>query len=338
MNKYSGIDLHSNNCVVVVSDEEDRVCCERRVPNDLAKIIALLEPFRDNLVGVAVESTFNWYWLVDGLQAAGFDVKLVNTAALVQYDGLKYSGDQHDARHLAHLLRLNLLHFGYAFPPEWRAVRDLARKRAQLVRTRTTHILALETIYARQTGGYLSGRAAKALDIEDVARLGWAEDVTLAAQVNVLAVQAMERGIAIVEKRLHERVKLTPDYAVLKTAPGIGEILSTVIMLETGPIERFTSAGNYASYARCVGSGRYSNNKKKGEGNRKNGNTYLAWAFVEAAHFALKYNDAAKRFYDRKRAHGNTALATKALAHKLARACYHMLKGQVAFDEKRCFA
>jgi transposase len=338
MNKYSGIDLHSNNCVVVVSDEEDRVCCEKRVPNDLAKVIALLEPFRDNLVGVAVESTFNWYWLVDGLQAAGFDVKLVNTAALVQYDGLKYSGDQHDARHLAHLLRLNLLHFGYAFPPEWRAVRDLARKRAQLVRTRTTHVLALETLYARQTGGRLSGGAAKALDIEDVARLGWPEDVTLAAQVNVLAIQAMERGIAIVEKRLHERVKLTPAYAVLKTVPGIGEILSTVIMLETGPIERFTSAGNYASYARCVGSGRYSNNKKKGEGNRKNGNTYLAWAFVEAAHFALKYNDAAKRFYDRKRARGNTALATKALAHKLARACYHMLKGQIVFDEKRCFA
>jgi transposase len=338
MNKYSGIDLHSNNCVVVVCDEEDRVCCEKRVPNDLAKVIALLEPFRDNLVGVAVESTFNWYWLVDGLRAAGFDVKLVNTAALVQYDGLKYSGDQHDARHLAHLLRLNLLHFGYAFPPEWRAVRDLARKRAQLIRTRTTHILALETLYARQTGGRLSGGAAKALDIEDVARLGWSEDVTLAAQVNVLAVQAMERGIAIVEKRLHERVKLAPAYAVLKTVPGIGEILSTVIMLETGPIERFTSAGNYASYARCVGSGRYSNNKKKGEGNRKNGNTYLAWAFVEAAHFALKYNDAAKRFYDRKRARGNTALATKALAHKLARACYHMLKGQIVFDEKRCFA
>lgn len=338
MNKYSGIDLHSNNCVVVVCDEEDRVCCEKRVPNDLAKVIALLEPFRDNLVGVAVESTFNWYWLVDGLRAAGFDVKLVNTAALVQYDGLKYSGDQHDARHLAHLLRLNLLHFGYAFPPEWRAVRDLARKRAQLIRTRTTHILALETLYARQTGGRLSGGAAKALDIEDVARLGWPEDVTLAAQVNVLAIQAMERGIAIVEKRLHERVKLAPAYAVLKTVPGIGEILSTVIMLETGPIERFTSAGNYASYARCVGSGRYSNNKKKGEGNRKNGNTYLAWAFVEAAHFALKYNDAAKRFYDRKRARGNTALATKALAHKLARACYHMLKGQIVFDEKRCFA
>jgi transposase len=325
MNKYSGIDLHSNNCVVVVSDEEDHVCCEKRVPNDLPKVVALLEPFRAELVGIAVESTFNWYWLVDGLRAAGFEVKLVNTAAIVQYEGLKYSGDEHDARHLAHLLRLNLLRFGYAFDPEWRAIRDLARKRLQLVHTRTTHVLALETIFARQTGGHLSGEKAKALDIEDVAKWGWQDDVTLAAQVNVLAIQAMERGIAIIERRLHERVKLAPAYAVLKSVPGIGEILSTVIMLETGPIERFTSAGNYASYARCVGSGRFSNNKKKGEGNRKNGNTYLAWAFVEAAHFALRYNEAAKRFYERKRARTNGALATKALAHKLARACYHML-------------
>lgn len=338
MNKYSGIDLHSNNCVVVVSDEEDHVCCEKRVPNDLAKVVALLEPFRGDLVGVAVESTFNWYWLVDGLRAAGFEVKLVNTAAIVQYEGLKHSGDEHDARHLAHLLRLNLLRFGYAFEPEWRAIRDLARKRLQLVRTRTTHVLALETIFARQTGGRLSGDKAKALDIEDIAKWRWPDDVTLTAQVNVLAIQAMERGIAIIERRLHERVKLAPEYTVLKSVPGIGEILSTVIMLETGPIERFTSAGNYASYARCVGSGRFSNNKKKGEGNRKNGNTYLAWAFVEAAHFALRYNEAAKRFYERKRARTNGALATKALAHKLARACYHMLKGQIEFDEKRCFA
>lgn len=338
MSKYSGIDLHANNCVVVVSDDQDDVFCERRVPNDLAKVLALLEPYRSELVGVAVESTFNWYWLVDGLRQAGYDVKLVNTAAIVQYNGLKFSGDEHDARHLAHLLRLNQLQFGYVFEPEWRAMRDLARKRQQLVHTRTTHVLALETIYARQTGGHLSSNVAKSVDIDGVAAWGWPADVTLAAQVNVMAIQEMGRGIALLERRLHERVRLMPEFAVLRSVPGIGEILSTIIMLETGPIERFTSAGNYASYARCVGSGRYSNSKKKGEGNRKNGNAYLAWAFVESAHFALRFNESAKRFYERKRAKTNAAVATKALAHKLARACYHMLKGQAIFDEKRCFA
>lgn len=338
MSKYSGIDLHSNNCVVAVIDDDDRVCCQKRVPNDLAKIVALLEPHREELAGVVVESTFNWYWLVDGLLEHGFPVKLVNTAAIAQYDGLKYSGDEHDARHLAHLLRLKLLRFGYVFPPEWRAVRDLARKRLQLVRSRTDHVLAVETQYARETGGRIGGNAVKQLDADRVAQWGWHEAATIAVMANVATVQAMEKIIAGIERELRDRVKVNPQYEILKSVPGIGEILSTVIMLETGPIERFTSAGNYASYARCVASARNSNGKKKGEGNRKNGNAYLAWAFVEAAHFAMRFSESAKRFYDRKKARTNTAVATKALAHKLARACYHMLKEQTVFDEKRCFS
>jgi transposase len=135
--QYSGIDLHSNNCVVAVIDEVDRVCCERRVPNNLSQILALLEPYREELAGIVVESTFNWYWLLDGLQQAGYRVELANTVAMKQYDGLKYSGDEYDARHLAHLLRLGILRTGYIYPKEMRAVRDLARKRTQLVRTRT---------------------------------------------------------------------------------------------------------------------------------------------------------------------------------------------------------
>jgi transposase len=337
MNKYSGIDLHSNNCVVAVIDDEDRVCCQKRVPNNLEKVLALLEPHRDCMVGVVVESTFNWYWLVDGLIEHGFAVRLANTAAIAQYSGMKYSADEHDARHLAHLLRLKLLRFGYIFPPEWRAARDLARKRLQLVQTRTEHILALETLYARQTGGRIGGNTVKQLTMEQVTKWDWLADAAVAAQANLAMVQAADVVIAALEQQLHQRVKLQPEYAILRSVPGIGEILSTVIMLETGPVERFKSAGNYASYARCVGSTRSSNGKKKGEGNRKNGNAYLAWAFVEAAHFALRFNAAAKRFYERKKARTNGAVATKALAHKLARACYHMLKEQTEFDEKRCF-
>lgn len=338
MSKYSGIDLHSNNCVVAVIDDDDKVCCQKRVPNDLAKIVALLEPHRESLVGVVVESTFNWYWLVDGLIEQGFAVKLANTAAIAQYSGMKYSGDEQDARHLAHLLRLKLLRFGHIFPPEWRAVRDLARKRLQMVQSRTEHILALETLYARQTGGRIGGNAVKQLTMDQVEQWNWLPEAAAAAQANLMIVQALETVIDNIEQQLRQRVKVQPDYAILRSVPGIGDILSTVIMLETGPIERFTSAGNYASYARCVGSTRASNGKKKGEGNRKNGNAYLAWAFVEAAHFALRYSASAKRHYDRKKARTNGAVATKALAHKIARACYHMLKEQTIFDEKRCFS
>lgn len=137
---------------------------------------------------------------------------------------------------------------------------------------------------------------------------------------------------------MQESVRTRAEYGFLTSAPGIGQVLATTILLETGPIERFAAAGNFASYARCVDSVHTSNNKKKGEGNTKNGNKYLAWAFVEAANFALRYSPEAKRFYDRKKSKTNNVVAIKALAHKLARACFHILKEKKPFDAKRCFA
>jgi transposase len=121
-------------------------------------------------------------------------------------------------------------------------------------------------------------------------------------------------------------MKVRPDYALLTSAPGIGKVLATTILLETGPIERFVGVGNFASYARCVDSVHISNGKKKGEGNTKHGNKYLAWTFVEAAVYAMRFNAEAKRVYEREKAKTNNVLAIKALAHKLARACFHMRK------------
>ncbi|MCR4298638.1 MAG: transposase [Gallionella sp.] len=303
--KYSGIDLHSNNSVVAVTDEADRVIAEKRLPNDLAKIIGFLLPWRDELKAVVVESTYNWYRLVDGLQEAGFVVKLANTGAIKKYDGLKHSGDEAGARQLAHLLRLGILPTGTILPPEQRAVRDLARKRMQLARSRTGHILAVENIAARQRAMKINSNQIERLTADAVDQMGLPMDVALAVKSNL---------------------------AVIITLNG------QIDLLETGPIERFAAAGNFASYARCVDSRHMGNNKKKGEGNTKNGNKYLAWAFVEAANFALRFNAEAKRFYERKKAKTNTAVATRALAHKPARACYHMLKENKPFDETRCFA
>jgi transposase len=336
--KYSGIDLHSNNSVVVVMDETDRVVAEKRLPNDLGRIIGFLRPWQGELSGIVVESTYNWYWLVDGLMMAGFDVKLANTGAIKQYDGLKHSGDEADARHLAHLLRLGILPTGTILPPEQRALRDLARKRMQLVRSRTAHILAIENIAARQVGARLNSTQVKRLGMADVDGLGLPEDVALAMKSNLAVIHTLNAQIDLLETRLQEKVGQRPEYALLMSVPGIGRTLATVILLEAGSIGRFETAGNFASYARCVDSQRTSNGKKKGEGNTRNGNKYLAWAFVEAANFALRFNGEAKRFYERKKAKTNVAVATKALAHKLARACYHMLKEDKPFDAARCFS
>jgi transposase len=338
MNKFSGIDLHSNNSVVVVSDESDQVVYRRRHANDLKEILGVLEPYRAELVGVVVESTYNWYWLVDGLMAAGYIVHLANTTAIKKYDGLKYSGDDADAAYLAKLLRLGLLPEGYIYPRETRGARDLCRKRLQLVQCRTAQILSIENILSNQTGGRMTSAQVQRLTPEQIEALGFAPDVTLALQANAAIMMALQQQILVLEERLKERVQLNADFALLKSVPGIGQVLATTIMLETGTVARFAQVGNFSSYCRCVQSLRISNGKKKGEGNTKNGNRYLAWAFVEAAHFALRNCPQAKRFYERKKCQRNAVVATKALAHKLARACYHILREHKPFEVERCFA
>lgn len=336
--KYSGIDLHSNNSLVVVVDEADRVVAERRLANELGQIVGFLMPWREELAGVVVESTFNWYWLVDGLQAAGFKVHLAHTTAIKKYDGLKHSGDEADARYLAHLLRLGILPTGTILPREQRAVRDLARKRMQLVRSRTTHVLAVESITAREYGARISGNQVKRLTAESIDRMALPGEVALALKANVAVIGTLSAQIELLEKRLQKLMGERAEYGLLTSVPGIGPVLATTILLEAGPIERFAAPGHFASYARCVDSQRTSNGKKKGEGNAKNGNKYLGWAFVEAANFALRYCAEARRFYERKKAKANRALAIKALAHKLARACFHVLKERTPFDVTRCFA
>lgn len=337
MRWYSGIDLHSNNNLVAVIDGADRVVYRRRLPNELGKVLEALEPYRTELAGVAVESTYNWYWLVDGLQAAGYKVHLANPARMKRYDGLKRSGDETDALQLAHLLRLGILPTGYIYPAAERALRDLGRRRLQLVRHRTMHVLAVENVQARETGARMSGDRVKRLSAQQVQALGFSEDVTLGVQANVAVIGTLNAEIAKLEQRLLQCLKPRPEYALLGTAPGIGRVLGPIILLETGSIERFAAVGNYASYARCVDSVRLSNNKKKGEGNVRNGNKYLAWAFIEAANMAKRWCPEARRFHERKRARTNAIVATKALAHKLARACYHMLKNGEPFNMRRCF-
>ena len=335
--KYCGIDLHSNNSVVIVNDEEDRIVFSKRLPNDLGQIGAALEPHRGELAGVVVESTYNWYWLVDGLMDVGHQVHLAHPSAIKKYEGLKYSGDFADARYLAQLLRLGLLAEGYIYPRAERGARDLARKRMQLVRYRTAQILSIANIVTRQTGSTLKGEAVKRLTAEQVDEFAFAPDVALALEANRAVSQALGQQIEAIEKWLRESVGLRPEYRLLNTVPGIGKTLATTIMLETGSIGRFAQVGNFSSYCRCVDSVRESNGKKKGEGNTKNGNKYLAWAFVEAANFAIRYCPEAKSFYERKKRKANRVLAIKALAHKLARACYHMLREQKPFDVGRCF-
>jgi transposase len=235
------------------------------------------------------------------------------------------------------MLRLGILPEGYIYPAAERTVRDLLRRRTNLVQQNTRNLLSIQTLAARSSGLQISGNAIKQLRPDDLATVFADPDVIQMAAAHLRVMGCLGGEIATIERSVVSRARLKPEFAGLKTIPGVGKVLALVIMYETGEIGRFASPGNYASYCRCVGSERLSNGKKKGVGNRKSGNAHLAWAFVEAAHFARRYDERAQRFYQRKRAKTGVASARKAVAHKLARASFYIMRDRVPFDSGRCF-
>ncbi len=335
MQLHCGVDLHGDNGYYGIINELGQRVFNKRLPNDLKEVLGALSPHREGLSsGIVVESTYNWYWLVDGLAAKGYRVRLANPAAMERYNGLKNTNDETDAFFLAELSRLNILPEGYIYPKEIRPVRDLLRRRLMLVHQKTAHILSFQNLVARERGERASVGSITKLYPAEVNPLFADKRLVMMGQTNIETIRFLNKQI---EKAVLGEVKLKPEYEKLLTVPGIGNILALTIMLETGDIGRFREAGNYTSYCRCVKSLRTSNEKKKGENNRKNGNRYLCWAYVEAANFCRRYCPEAKRWYQRKLARSKRVVATKALASKLSKACYFIMRDHVEFDVKKIF-
>lgn len=251
MEAYAAIDLHSNNSVLSVIDEYGALIHEHRYPNELGALIEALTAYRSGLAGVVVESTYNCYWLVDGLMDAGFKVHLAHTAAVPQYEGLEHGDDHTDARHLANLLRLKILPEGFIYPREQRALRDLLRKRGRLVRLAVQQMLSRQSLWTRHSGQRLTANAVRQLSEDELAQKFSDSNVRQAAAVSLR-----------LWRTLHDE---------------------------------------------------------------------------EAANYAIRYSEPIQRWYQRRRAKSHRLVALKAVAHKLARACFHMLREQTDFDLQRAF-
>ena len=230
--------------MIVLLNEQDEVIYRKRLANDLPTILEQLAPYHTEIKGLVVESTYNWYWLVDGLMGADYQVHLANPAAMQQYSGLKYTDDHSDARWLAHLLRLGVLPEGYIYPKAERAVRDLLRKRVHLVRQHTANVLSVQNILARNTGARFSGKRIQALTKQELTT--WLADETqvLAVTSSLVVLDCLRHQIKTLEQTVHKHLHHTPSYEQLLTVPGIGTILAQTITLETGAISRFPSVGN----------------------------------------------------------------------------------------------
>jgi len=336
---YCAIDLHSNNGYYGIVEKSGKRIFGKRIPNRLGQILHALEPYKEKIKEIAVESTYNWYWLVDGLVENGFKdkVKLANPAAMEQYSGLKNTDDKSDAFFIAEQMRLGVLPTGYIYPEEERYIRDILRRRSLFVGQRTAQKLSLQNMISRQSGSSMSTREIQKADSDQLIAILGNNDNKFMALQNIDTIRYLSEKIKMLENYVLSKAELKPEFEQLMSVPGIGKILGLTIMYETGDVSRFSKAGNYTSYCRCVKAQATSNDKKKGNNNRKNGNKYLSWAFVEGAHKMRQFCPEAQSFYDRKKAVVPVAVATKALAAKMSKAVFYILKNQEDFEVKKMF-
>jgi transposase len=323
--------------VIGVMNQDGKRMAHRKLDCDLKQVLDFLAPFKPQLESMAVESTFNWYWLVDGLRAQNYTINLANPAQIEQYSGIKHADDKHDAFHLAELQRLKILPKAYVYDAELRPVRDLLRRRTNLVHQRTALFLSFKSLYARTTGQPMPLQQLKSMEPKEAKELYKHPANQLIAQVQLEHIAALDRSISRIEKAVLGCAREIPIYEKLLSLPGVGKILGMTITMEVGDIARFKTDGDFASYCRAVDSRRLSNGKQKGENNQKCGNKYLSWAFVEAANFAKRSDENCRRWYDRKKAKTSTVLATKALACKLAKAAWHVMVKKTDYDATRMF-
>lgn len=333
---YAGADLHGNNLYLSVCDEQGHELFSRRVKTDLEAVNKAMRPYWDRVEVMGVESTFNWYWFVDGLRAQGHAVELGNPARMQQYSGLKNTDDRSDARWLAEMARLGIFPKTHVCPEQIRAVRDALRRRQLFVRRRTQVILSFESLLARYGVKPPGSRSLLKWTRADIEATRLDPFVQLQMRTLLKAAVYSDRLAEEIESAVLETVKPSESYRRVQHIPGIGRALGMMVILESGDFGRFPNAGCYASYCRAVRSERTSNHKKKGENNRHNGNPYLAWAFIEAATFAIRFYPPIQSWHDRKKKRTNTIVAKKALAAKLAKATWHVMNGE-HFEMKKMF-
>jgi transposase len=340
MTFYCGIDLHSKRSHVCVIDREGKKVKEENLNNDLTLILQFLKPFGKD-VHIAIESTINWYWIVDGLMEAGYDVKLAHTLGLHMITGAKVKTDRRDAFKLAKLLRMGEIPEAYIYPKEKRPLRDLLRRRAGLVQQRAECYSSLRVQFMKYNLNTMSGNEVKQLLPSDFDIMPIPQELKDYCVMTLQRIELLSNQIGELNTYLQKVTLEDPKFKILLTLPGVLYVLGLTIYYEIGDIGRFDSVRQFASYCRLVpGISQSSDKVKRGKGSNQ-GNHYLKWAFTQAASLAVRYYPALRKFRDkhanRRKGNAATMVANCILAHKIAIATFHMLKEGVPFDEVKLF-
>jgi len=338
---YGGIDLHAKNSQACMIDEKGVRIKEKKLKNELPLILEFLEPFGKG-TKIAIESTINWYWIVDGLMEAGYEVKLAHPLGLKLITDSKVKTDRRDAYKLANLLRLDALPSAYIYPKETRPLRDLLRRRSDLVAQRSKCYSSLRMQFLQYNANTMSQTALKCFEDENLNVMDLPGVVKMHGSMTLKRIELLTEQIEAIEKFLESVTITDPHFNLLTRITGIGRVLGLTIYYEIGDISRFTNVRHFSSYCRLVPGCHQSSDKvKKGKGS-KQGNVYLKWAFTQAAMHMARYDKDIRAFRDRQanKSKGNSKnmKANAILAHKLGMAVFNVLKDGIPFKKELFFA
>ena len=365
---FIGIDLHSNNIVYCVPKQENgqpkkiksgKVSCNNTA--GIAAVGEALRPYCENVPHFAVvEATYNWYWLANLFESEGWFLRLADPCTVSQAN-LKYSNDHTDAAYLAERLRVHSLKTFPIMGQAYRDLRDLSRSlmvlKQDMARLKITVVnelvnhcsvrvridslirdpLKLVRGNEKKPGVYEKLDELLSKIVHEFVQLPGTHYM-LCSQLRRIVRLTLE--VEKLGEMLFEKMADSPTAQALKTIKGCGPVLSTIIATEVGDIRRFASAKNFQSYCRLAPTSKLSNGKSKGLGNAKNGSAYLSWAMTELATLMVRFNPEVGAEFQRllARSGGLRVKAIRALAAKVSRAVFHMLRNGEVFDVKRCFA
>ena len=330
---YCGIDLHARTMDVCILDQAGETLLHRHRPATPEALLKAIAPYREQ-IGLAAECMFTWYWLADCCAEHGISFVLGHALYMKAIHGGKAKNDRIDAHKIAVLLRGGMLPQAYVYPAEMRATRDLLRRRMHLARKRGELLAHVQNTNSQYNLPAIGKKIAYKANRDGIAERFADPAVQKSIEVDLALITYYDELLRDVELTIVKTAKHhdANTLYLLQTVPGIGKILSLVLLYEMHDIARFPRVQDFASYCRLVKCAKESAGKRSGTSGSKIGNAHLKWAFSEAAVLFLRDNPAGQKLLTRLEKKHSKGKALTILAHKLARAVYYMLKRQTAFD------
>src|SRR5262245_3563090 len=333
---YCGIDLHARTMYLCLLNRDGEILVHRNMPAGPEPFLKAIAPYREELV-VCVECIFTWYWLADLCAREGMPFVLGHALYMKAIHGGKAKNDKIDAQKIAILLRGGMLPQAYVYPAEMRATRDLLRRRIHFMRKRAELLTHIQQTNSQYNLPEIGKKIAYKANRDGVAERFPDPAVQKSIEVDLALIGHYDQLLRDIELSIGRTAKHhdANTLYLLRTVPGIGDILSLVLLYEIHDIQRFPRVQDFVSYCRLVKCAKESAGKRYGTSGTKIGNAYLKWAFSEAAVLFLRNNPQGQQYLTRLEKKHGKGKALTVLAHKLARAVYHMLKRQMAFDMQR---